>query len=179
MKIAVLGYGTIGSGVVEAIETNKESIAKRAGKEIEVKYVLDLREFPGNPIEDILVHEFAPIAQDEEIECVVEAMGGVEPAYSYVKESLLRGVRYLPVDLYKSDAKYFLPEDGKIRMPFNSIGGLGDTAAQKSVQIREAGEIFSIEELRTRGGLSKPVIELLRSCGALDGLSETNQLSFF
>lgn len=91
MKIAVLGYGTIGSGVVEAIETNKESIAKRAGKEIEVKYVLDLREFPGNPVEDILVHEFAPIAQDEEIECVVEAMGGVEPAYSYAKESLLRG----------------------------------------------------------------------------------------
>ncbi|MBE5950891.1 MAG: homoserine dehydrogenase [Lachnospiraceae bacterium] len=91
MKIAVLGYGTIGSGVVEAIETNRESIAKRAGKEIEVKYVLDLREFPGNPIEDILVHEFAPIAQDDEIECVVEAMGGVEPAYSYVKESLLRG----------------------------------------------------------------------------------------
>ena len=96
-----------------------------------------------------------------------------------VKESLLRGVRYLPVDLYRSDAKYFLPEDGKIRMPFNSIGGLGDTAANKIVQIREEGEIFSIEELRTRGGLSKPVIELLRSCGALDGLSETNQISFF
>ena len=64
-------------------------------------------------------------------------------------------------------------------MPFNSIGGLGDTAANKIVQIREEGEIFSIEELRTRGGLSKPVIELLRSCGALDGLSETNQISFF
>ncbi len=96
-----------------------------------------------------------------------------------VKESLLRGVRYLPVDLYKSDAKYFLPEEGKIRMPFNSIGGLGDTAAQKIVQIREEGEIFSVEELRTRGGLSKSIIELLRSCGALDGLSETNQLSFF
>ncbi|MBE6655344.1 MAG: PolC-type DNA polymerase III [Ruminococcaceae bacterium] len=96
-----------------------------------------------------------------------------------VKESLLRGVKYLPVDLYKSDAKYFLPEDGKIRMPFSSIGGLGETAANKIVQIREEGEIFSVEELRTRGGLSKPIIELLRSCGALDGLSETNQLSFF
>ena len=96
-----------------------------------------------------------------------------------VKESLLRGVRYLPVDLYKSDAKYFLPEEGKIRMPFNSIGGLGDTAANKIVQIREEGEIFSVEELRTRGGLSKAIIELLRSCGTLDGLSETNQLSFF
>jgi DNA polymerase-3 subunit alpha (Gram-positive type) len=64
-------------------------------------------------------------------------------------------------------------------MPFNSIGGLGDTAAAKIVQIREEGEIFSVEELRTRGGLSKSIIELLRSCGTLDGLSETNQLSFF
>ena len=91
MKIAVLGYGTIGSGVVEAIEKNQENIAKRAGDEIVVKYVLDLRDFPGNPVEEMLVHEFSVIAADEEIECVVEAMGGVEPAYSYVKESLLRG----------------------------------------------------------------------------------------
>ena len=91
MKIAVLGYGTIGSGVVEVLETNKESITKRAGEEISVKYVLDLREFPGNPIEDILVHEFSAIAEDEEVGCVVETMGGTEPAYSYVKECLLRG----------------------------------------------------------------------------------------
>lgn len=91
MKIAVLGYGTIGSGVVEVLETNKESITKRAGEEISVKYVLDLRDFPGNPIEDILVHDFATIAEDEEVGCVVETMGGTEPAYSYVKECLLRG----------------------------------------------------------------------------------------
>ncbi|MBO5353556.1 MAG: homoserine dehydrogenase [Lachnospiraceae bacterium] len=91
MKIAVLGYGTIGSGVVEVLERNGESIAKRAGEEITVKYVLDLREFPGSPIEDMLVHEFSTIAEDEEVGCVVETMGGIEPAYSYVKECLLRG----------------------------------------------------------------------------------------
>lgn len=91
MKIAVLGYGTIGSGVVEVLNTNKASIAKRAGEEISVKYVLDLREFPGDPIEDILVHEFSTIAEDEEVGCVVETMGGTEPAYSYVKECLLKG----------------------------------------------------------------------------------------
>lgn len=90
MKIAVLGYGTIGSGVVEALKRNGESIAKRAGEKISVKYVLDLREFPGSSIEDILVHDFSIIATDEEVECVVETMGGVEPAYSYVKECLLR-----------------------------------------------------------------------------------------
>ena len=91
MKIAILGYGTIGSGVYEVLETNQESISKRAGEEISVKYVLDLREFPGDPIEDILVHDFATIAEDEEVGCVVETMGGTEPAYSFVKECLLRG----------------------------------------------------------------------------------------
>ena len=91
MKIAVLGYGTIGSGVVEVLERNSASITKRAGEEISVKYILDLREFPGDPMEDAVVHDFSVIAEDEEIGCVVEAMGGIEPAYSYVKESLLRG----------------------------------------------------------------------------------------
>ena len=91
MKIAVLGYGTIGSGVVEALEKNKENIAKRAGDEITVKHILDLRDFPGSPIEDMVVHDFSVIAEDEEIGCVVETMGGVDPAYAYVKESLLRG----------------------------------------------------------------------------------------
>ncbi|MBQ5800297.1 MAG: PolC-type DNA polymerase III, partial [Clostridia bacterium] len=96
-----------------------------------------------------------------------------------VRESLARGVQYLPVDLYKSDAKAYLPENGKIRMPFSSLAGLGDTAAQKIVDARNAGEIFSIEDLRTKAGLSKTIIELLRSNGALDGLSETNQFTFF
>ncbi len=91
MKIAILGYGTIGSGVAEVLETNHDNIAKRAGEEVTVKYVLDLREFPGTKVEEILVHDFAVIASDAEIGCIVETMGGVEPAYSYVKEALLRG----------------------------------------------------------------------------------------
>ncbi len=96
-----------------------------------------------------------------------------------VRECLARGIRFLPVNLYHSDAKAFLPENGKIRMPFNALGGLGESAAEKIVQTREEGEIYSVEDLRLRAGLSKSVIELLRSCGALEGLSETNQLTFF
>ena len=96
-----------------------------------------------------------------------------------VRESLARGVQYLPVDLYKSDAKMYLPENGKIRVPFSSLAGLGETAAQKIVEARKDGDIFSVAELRTRAGLSKSVIELLRANGALDGLSETNQFTFF
>lgn len=91
IKIALLGYGTIGSGVVEVLETNKDSITKRAGQEIEVKYVLDLRDFPGNPIQPKIVHDYEVIVKDEEVQVVVEAMGGVEPAYTFVKKALLAG----------------------------------------------------------------------------------------
>ena len=91
IKIEILGYGTIGSGVVEVLNTNRESIAKRAGDEIEVKYILDLRDFPGDPMADKVVHDYDIIANDEEVQVVVEAMGGVEPAYTFVKRALMAG----------------------------------------------------------------------------------------
>lgn len=91
IKIAILGYGTIGSGVVEVLQTNQESIARRAGEEIEVKYILDLRDFPGDPMEAKVVHDYNIIAKDPEVQVVVEAMGGVEPAYTFVKQALLAG----------------------------------------------------------------------------------------
>lgn len=91
INVAVLGYGTVGSGVVEVINTNHESINKRAGQEINVKYVLDLRDFPGDPVEKILVHDYEQIVNDSEVDIVVEVMGGVEPAYTFVKKALLAG----------------------------------------------------------------------------------------
>ena len=91
IKIAVMGYGTIGSGVVKVIETNQESIRRKVGDGIEVKYVLDLREFEGDPIQKKIVHDYKTIAEDEEIRIVVETMGGVEPANTFVKAMLLAG----------------------------------------------------------------------------------------
>lgn len=91
MKIAVLGYGTVGSGVVEVLKVNKDNIARRARQEIEVKYVLDLREFPGDPVAEILVHDFDIIVNDPEVGIVVETMGGVNPAYEYAKRALESG----------------------------------------------------------------------------------------
>ena len=91
IKIAVLGYGTVGSGVVEVITTNQEVINKRIGEELEIKYILDLREFPGSPVEHLIVHDFEQILNDEEVKIVVEVMGGIEPAYTFVKKSLLAG----------------------------------------------------------------------------------------
>ena len=91
IKIAVLGYGTVGSGVAEVIWTNQELINKRVGEELEIKYILDLREFPGTPAEKLIVHDFEQIVNDEEVKIVVEVMGGIEPAYTFVKKSLLAG----------------------------------------------------------------------------------------
>ncbi len=91
VKIAVLGYGTVGSGVVEVIHTNHALINKRVGEELEIKYVLDLRDFPGTPVENLITHDFNEILCDEEIKIVVEVMGGIEPAYTFVKKSLLAG----------------------------------------------------------------------------------------
>ncbi len=91
INIAVLGYGTVGSGVVEVINTNQKHINKRAGKEINVKYVLDLREFPGDPVEKILVHDYSTILNDDDVKVVVEVMGGVEPANTFVRQALEKG----------------------------------------------------------------------------------------
>ena len=91
MRIAVLGYGTVGSGVVEVLEKNHDIISARAGKEIEVKYVLDLKDFSGQQIQEKIVHDYEIILNDKEVEIVVEAMGGIEPANAYVKSALLAG----------------------------------------------------------------------------------------
>ena len=91
INVAILGYGTVGSGVFEVLNTNKESIARRAGQELNVKYVLDLREFPGQPVEKVLVHDYEQIVNDPEVDIVVEVMGGVEPAFTFVKKALLAG----------------------------------------------------------------------------------------
>ena len=90
-KIAVMGYGTVGSGVVEVLLTNQASIAKRAGEAVDIKYVLDLRDFPGSVIEDRLIKDFDIIKNDPEIDIVVETMGGINPAYQFVKACLCEG----------------------------------------------------------------------------------------
>lgn len=91
VNVAVLGYGTVGSGVVEIINKNNALISKRVGKEIQVKYVLDLREFEGDPVQKILTHNFEDIKNDKDVQIVVETMGGLHPAYEFVKAALEEG----------------------------------------------------------------------------------------
>jgi len=111
----------------------------------------------------------APTARDKDIATCLEL----------VLEMNMRGIRFLPVDLYKSDVKKFLIEDGNIRCPFISLPGLGESAAIPIAEARKDGEFLSIEDLQKRGKAGSSVIEILRSHGALQGLSESNQISMF
>ena len=91
IKVAIMGYGTVGSGVFEVIRTNEKSIDKKVGQELRIKYVLDLREFPGDPVMEVLTHDFEDIIGDEEVRIVAEVMGGLHPAYEFTKRCLEAG----------------------------------------------------------------------------------------
>ena len=91
IKVANNGYGTIGSGVYEVLTDNRDKIAANVGQKVQVKYILDLRDFPGSPVEDKIVHDFQVIADDPEVQIVVETMGGLNPAYPFVKTCLEAG----------------------------------------------------------------------------------------
>ena len=90
-NIAVLGHGVVGSGVLEVLTSHAASIAKRAKEEIHVKYILDLKEFPGLPYSDRFTKDFNVILNDPEVQIVVEVMGGLHPAYDFVKACLENG----------------------------------------------------------------------------------------
>ncbi|MCI8294651.1 MAG: homoserine dehydrogenase [Lachnospiraceae bacterium] len=91
MNVAIMGYGTIGSGVAEILEANKDAIRQAAGQELSLRYVLDLRDLSGSPVEDEQIHDFSIIEGDPEVDLVVETMGGLNPAYPFVKACLLAG----------------------------------------------------------------------------------------
>ena len=90
-KIAIMGHGVVGSGVAEVIMQNHETISAKSGQDLEIKYILDLRDFDGLSYSDKFIKDFNIIANDQEISIVAEVMGGIEPAYTYVKTCLLNG----------------------------------------------------------------------------------------
>ena len=88
---AVLGFGTVGGGVAEVLTMNKDLLAKKIGQPMELKYILDIREFPDSPFADKIVHDFAVIENDDDVKFVAECIGGATLAYEFVKRCLLAG----------------------------------------------------------------------------------------
>ena len=97
-----------------------------------------------------------------------------------VIEMLARGIEFLPVDIYKSDSRIYRIEDGKIRLPFGAIDGIGENAAKAIANARdEGGEFMSYDDLMARAGVGKSVVEALKEAGALGDMHEQNQISLF
>ncbi len=97
-----------------------------------------------------------------------------------VNEMMARGVSVLPVDIYRSEAKTFIVEDGKIRLPFSSLAGVGDAAAESlAAEGKKTSEYLSIEDIQIKTKVTKAVIETLQSVGVLAGIPESSQMSLF
>ena len=92
---------------------------------------------------------------------------------------LARKINVLPIDIYKSEAKMFVIEGDSIRLPFCSLGGVGEAAAISLAKGGKQGEYLSVEELKSRTGISTAVAETLRACGALKDIPESSQMSLF
>ena len=90
-KVAILGFGTVGSGVAEVLSKNSQGIARRSGGEIQVKYILDVRDFPDSPFKDCFVKDFSIIENDPEVEVVVETIGGAKVALEFTTRALKAG----------------------------------------------------------------------------------------
>lgn len=148
-NIAVLGYGTVGSGVVEVINTNQSIIDKKTNEHINIKYVLDLRDFPNDPIQKKITHNFEDILNDKSVEVVVEVMGGIEPAYSFVKKSLLSG-KSVATSNKELVAKYGyelikLAHDNNVNFLYEASVGGGIPIIRPLNQALTADEIIEIE----------------------------------
>lgn len=148
VKIAVMGYGVVGSGVVEVFNKNHESIQKKAGRKMEIAHILDLRDFPEDPYKDLMTKDFGDIINDDEVKIVVETMGGVNPAYDYVKKCLLAGKSVATSNkelvATKGDELVKIAKENNVNFLFEASVGGGIPIIRPITQCLAANEICEI-----------------------------------
>lgn len=148
VKIAVMGYGVVGSGVVEVFYKNHESIQKKAGMKLDIAHILDLREFPGDPYEHLMTKDFNDILNDDEVKIVVETMGGTNPAYDFVKKCLLAGKSVATSNkelvATKGDELITIAKENNVNFLFEASVGGGIPIIRPITQCLAANEICEI-----------------------------------
>lgn len=147
-KVAVLGYGTVGSGVVELIEKNADIIEKSAKEKIEVKYIVDIRDFSGDRNASKFVKDFAVIENDPEVSVVVETIGGTNPAYDFTKRALLAGKSVVTSNkelVAKHGAEFFeIAKEKNVNYLFEASVGGGIPVLRPIAQCLSANKIDEI-----------------------------------
>ena len=148
IKVAIMGYGTIGSGVYEILERNREIVSRAAGQEIQVAYILDLREIPGSAVENKIVRDFDVIRDDDEVKIVVETMGGLHPAFEFVSSLLKAGKSVVTSNKELVAAKGYelltLAEENNVNFLFEASVGGGIPIIRPITQCLAANEIDEI-----------------------------------
>lgn len=149
MYIAVMGYGTVGSGVVEVFEKNHDSIVKRSSQsDLELKYILDLRDFPDDPNKEKFIKDFNIILNDSEVKVVVETMGGLHPAFEFVSSLLKAGKSVVTSNKELVAAKGYelltIAEENNVNFLFEASVGGGIPIIRPIAQCLAANEINEI-----------------------------------
>lgn len=143
-----MGHGVVGSGVAEVLLTNADSISKRAADDINVKYILDLREFPDSPLADRFTKDFAVIENDPTVRIVVECMGGLNPAYDFVKRCLLAGKSVVTSNKelisVKGQELLTIAKKNNLNLLFEASVGGGIPIIRPICQCLTANEIYRI-----------------------------------
>ena len=146
--VAILGHGVVGSGVAEVLRKNADSIAHKAGEPIEIRRILDLREFPDLPYADKFTKEFDDILHDPDIRIVVETMGGLHPAYDFVKSCLLAGKNVVTSNkelvAAKGDELLEIAKNNNLNFLFEASVGGGIPILRPIDQCLAANEVYEI-----------------------------------
>lgn len=148
ISIAIMGHGVVGGGVAEVLLKNGDSIAKKAGDSIEVKRILDLREFPDSPLADRFTKDFNDILNDADIRIVVETMGGLHPSYEFVKACLENGKSVVTSNkelvAAKGDELLKIARENNLNFLFEASVGGGIPILRPLDQCLAANEVYEI-----------------------------------